>query len=276
MEVLHTRCAGLDIGSRSLECCLRSTEVGQVTTMVKTFGMTSKALLSLQEWLTEQQCTHVAMEATGVYWKPVWHMLEGPCELVLANAHHIKNVPGRKTDVNDATWIAQLLAHGLLRSSFVPPPKIGQLRDLTRTLKQLVQEQTRHVQRIHKVLEDTNMTVGAVVTDVMGKSGRAILSALGTMGPGPTDPQALQKLVNYRVKASREEQLEALTGRITRAQQVLLQVHLSQYDALEASVETLEAEVTELLLPFRESYALLRTLPALGDRLASVVAAAIG
>ena len=276
MQVLYPRCAGLDIGSRSLVCCVRIVEAGQVTTVVQTFGMTSKALVNLQEWLTEQKCTHVAMEATGVYWRPVWHMLEGHFELVLANAHHIKNVPGRKTDVNDATWIAQLLAHGLIRSSFVPPPEVTEMRDLTRTRKQLVQEQTRHVQRIHKVLEDTNMKPGAVFTDVMGKRGRAVLGALVAMTPGPTDPHMLQKLVNYRVKASFEEQLEALTGRVTRAQQVLLQVHLSQYDTLETALATLDAEIMERLRPFEQSYELLQTIPALGSKLASVVAAEIG
>jgi transposase len=238
--------------------------------------MTSKALWSLQQWLTEQRCTHVAMEATGVYWKPVWHMLEGHVELVLANANHIKRVSGRKTDVADATWIAELLAHGLIQSSFVPPPAIQELRDLTRTRKQLVQEQTRHVQRLHKLLEDTNLKLGAVLTDIMGQSGRAVLAALSSMRPGRTDPQALQKLFNYRVKASRQEQLEALSGRVTRAHQVQLQIHLRQHDSLEQALQTLDDEITELLRPFRRSYELLLTIPGVGDRLASVVAAEIG
>ena len=276
MQVLYSRCAGLDIGARSLVACVRIAEQGQVTTVVRTFGMTSKGLLILQEWLAEQRCTHVALEATGVYWKPVWHMLEGHVELVLANAAHIKNVPGRKTDVSDATWIAELLAHGLIRSSFVPPPAIIELRDLTRTRKQLVCEQTRHVQRIHTLLEDTNLKLGAVLSDVMGQSGRAVLAALLSMRPGPTDAQALQKLFNYRVKASREDQLEALTGRVTRAHQVQLQVHLRQYDALDQALQTLDDEITELLRPFRQSYELLLTIPGMGDRLASVVSAEIG
>ena len=154
MNVLHERCAGLDVHKETVVACRRVMEGAEVKREVRSFPTTTRGLLGLADWLREAGCTHVAMEATGVYWKPVWHVLEGEFELVLANAAHIKNVPGRKSDVNDATWIADLLAHGLIRSSFVPPGPIQELRDLTRTRKQLVREVVAHKLRIQKVLED--------------------------------------------------------------------------------------------------------------------------
>jgi hypothetical protein len=178
MEVVHPRCAGLDVHKDLIVACVRLGGPGGVQQEVRKFGATSEELLSLSEWLSECRCTHVAMEATGVYWKPVWHVLEGNFELVLGNAAHIKNVPGRKTDVNDATWIADLLAHGLIRSSFVPPRPVQELRDLTRTRKQLVREVAQHTQRIQKTLEDANVKLSSVLSDVLGQSGRAILDAI--------------------------------------------------------------------------------------------------
>src|SRR5258707_5308887 len=157
MQVLYARCAGLDVHKDTVVACARLVGDGDVKTVVEPFGTTTSALLALCDWLEGHGVTHVAMEATGVYWKPVWHMLEGSFELVLANAMHIKNVPGRKTDVNDATWIADLLAHGLIRGSFVPPTSIQELRGLTRTRKQLGREKASHVQRIDKILQDANM-----------------------------------------------------------------------------------------------------------------------
>src|SRR6202789_3861589 len=177
MEVLYPRCAGLDVHKDSVFArgrCVSEPRHDEV----RNFGTTTTALFELNEWLSMHGVTHVAMEATGVYWKPVWHMLEGSFELVLANAAHIKNVPGRKTDVNDATWIADLLAHGLIRSSFVPPTAIQELRDLTRTRKQLVREMSQHSLRIQKILEDANLKLGSGLSDVLRKSGRASLTAL--------------------------------------------------------------------------------------------------
>ena len=153
MEVLHERCAGLDVHKDSVVACARVVADGVLSQQVQTFSTTTTGLLALSDWLVEQACTHVVMEATGVYWKPVWHILEESFELVLANAMHVRNVPGRKTDVNDATWLADLLAHGLIRGSFVPPTSIQELRTLTRTRKQLVREKSQHVQRIQKTLE---------------------------------------------------------------------------------------------------------------------------
>ena len=196
MEVVHPRCAGLDVHKDVIVACVRLVGPGGVQKEVRKFGATSAELLILSEWLSECRCTHVAMEATGVYWKPVWHVLEGDFELVLGNAAHIKNVPGRKTDVNDATWIADLLAHGLIRASFVPPRPIQELRDLTRTRKQLVREVAQHTLRIQKTLEDANVKLSSVLSDVLGQSGRAILDAIVA---GEDEPAALAARASSRV-----------------------------------------------------------------------------
>src|SRR3954468_17723047 len=177
MEILHPRCAGLDVHKDSVVAAVRCVSEPRHLE-VRTFGTTTSELLQLGEWLSSHNCTHVAMEATGVYWKPVWHILEGNFELVLANAQHIRNVPGRKTDVSDAAWIADLVAHGLVRGSFVPPAPVQELRDLTRTRKQLVREVAQHTLRIQKTLEDANVKLSSVISDVLGKGGRAILNAL--------------------------------------------------------------------------------------------------
>src|SRR5262250_2094332 len=178
MEVIHERCAGLDVHKETVVGCVRVSERGAVRHEVRRFATTTAGLLDLADWLRQAGCTHVAMEATGVYWKPVWHILEGEFELILANPLHIRNVPGRKSDVNDSTWIADLLAHWLIRLSMVPPGPIQELRDLTRTRKQLMREMVQHRQRIHKVLEDANLKLASVVSDVLGPSGRRMLKAL--------------------------------------------------------------------------------------------------
>ena len=177
MEVIHRRCSGLDVHKKTVVVCVRLVLDGKITREVRTFETTTSGLLLLLAWLTEMGCTHVAMEATGVYWKPVWNILsDGDFELVLANAAHIKNVPGRKTDVSDAAWIADLLAHGLIRSSFVPEQEIQELRELLRTRKQLGRQQSSHIQRLQKTLESANVKLDSVITDIVGKSERAMLS----------------------------------------------------------------------------------------------------
>src|SRR6202030_3073256 len=194
MEVLYQRCAGLDVHKKSVVASVRLATENQLITEVKTFATTTRGLLALSDWLSENGCTHAAMEATGVYWKPVWHVLsDGEIELVLANAAHVKNVPGRKTDVSDATWLAELLAHGLIRASFVPDGQTQELRALLRTRKQLVRERSRHIQRIHKVLEDANIKIDAELSDMLGKSGRAMLNAIVA---GETDPARLAALAH--------------------------------------------------------------------------------
>lgn len=273
MEVHHPRCAGLDVHKDTVVACVRLATGKQVSQEVKTFGTTTKELLTLMDWLVEHDCTHVAMEATGVYWKPVWHILEDSFELVLANAAHIKNVPGRKTDVNDAMWIADLLAHGLIRASFVPETPIQELRSLTRTRKQLVRERVQHVQRLQKTLEDANLKIASAISDIMGVSGRAILSALIN---GETDPENLVALTGRRLKASRETLLESLRGHITNNHRFLLKLHRDQIASLEAAIDAVDAEVGTALNPFHAEVARLTTIPGVRDIAAQVILSEIG
>jgi transposase len=273
MEVLYARCAGLDVHAGSVTACARVASGTQVTYEHRTVSTTTRGLLELAEWLTGHGCTHVAMEATGVYWKPVWHVLEAAFTLVLANAMHIRNVPGRKSDMNDATWIADLLAHGLIRSSFVPPAPIQELRDLTRTRRQLVHEIARHVLRIQKTLEDANLKLTQVISDIVGVSGRAILNALIA---GETDPDRLVDLTRGRLKASRADLLDALHGRVTDHHPFMIKLHLSQIDALETAVATIEARIGDALGPFRAAVSLLTTMPGLSETTARVLIAEIG
>ena len=193
MEVMHVNCAGLDIHKNTVVAAIRIHNNGKPTREVRTFSTMTKDLLSLQDWLNTHFITNVAMQATGVYWKPVWHILESSFELLLANPAHIKAVPGRKSDVNDAGWIAELLAHELIKGSFVPETPIQELRELTRIRKQLTAEKTRHVQRIQKVLEDANIKLSSVATDIMGVTGRSIIKALIASQSDPNELAALAK-----------------------------------------------------------------------------------
>ena len=273
MDVLYPRCAGLDVHKDTVVACARLAGADGVTHEVETFGTTTPGLFALADWLAARGCTHVALEATGVYWKPVWHVLEGHVELVLANAAHVRNVPGRKTDVSDAVWLADLLAHGLLRASFVPPAAIQDLRTLTRTRKQLVREQGQHVQRLQKVLEDANIKLASVVSSIVGQGGRAILEALVA---GETRPEVLVDLPRGRLKASRQTLLDALAGRLTPHHRFLLRLHLDQVDALQRAIAAVETEVGAALEPFRACAALLTTMPGVSDTVAQALVAEIG
>jgi transposase len=273
MEVLYPRCAGLDIHAGSVTACVRIAVEATVTYEHRTVSANTRGLLDLSYWLTAHRCTHVAMEATGVYWKPVWHVLESEFTLILANAMHIRNIPGRKSDMNDATWIADLLAHGLIRSSFVPPAPIQELRDLTRTRKQLMREIGRHTLRIQKTLEDANLKITRVVSDILGTSGRAILTALIA---GETDPERLADLTRGRLKATRAELVDALHGRVSSHHRFMIQLHLTQIDALDVAVHDLDARVGDALGPFRAAVSLLTTMPGLSDTAARVLVAEIG
>jgi transposase len=244
MDMLYACCAGLDVHRDTVVACVRRQTDGRASAEVRTFGTKTGELLDLSEWLTELQVTHVAMEATGIYWRPVWHILHGEFELVLANANHIRNVPGRKTDVNDATWIADLLAHGLIRGSFVPPTPVHELRMLTRTRKQLVRERASHAQRVDKVLQDANIKLGSVLSDIMGASGRAILAAIVN---GETDPKKLTALVDGRAKTPRAEITAALRGKVNASHRFLLKLHLGQIDALKAAIAAIDTAVGERL-----------------------------
>jgi transposase len=273
MEVLYPRCAGLDVHARSVTACVRIASGPDVTYQHRTVPTTTRELLDLAAWLTEAQCTHVAMEATGVYWKPVWHLLEDQVTLILANARHVRHVPGRKSDMTDAAWIADLLAHGLIRSSFVPPAPIQELRDLTRTRKQLVGEIARHTLRIQKTLEDATVKLTHVVSDTLGASGRAILRAIIA---GETDSEQLADLTKGRLKASRAQLVEALHGRVTAHHRFMLDLHLGQIEALETGIEKLERHMEEAMVPFQSAVSLLTTMPGLSDTAARVLIAEIG
>jgi transposase len=273
MQVLCPRCAGLDVHKDTIVACVRCVSA-PLHQEVRSFGTTTTAeLLALADWLGEHGCTHVAMEATGVYWKPVRHVLETQFEPVLANAAHIRNVPGRKTDVNDAVWIADLLAHGLIRSSFVPPQAIQPLRGLTRTRKQLVREVSQHSLRIQKVLEDANLKLGSVLSDVLGKSGRAMLEAIVA---GETDPLRLAALAQGTARNKSAELREALRGRISEHHRTMLRLHLQVVDALQRTLGELGAAVGKALAPIRQRTRLLTTMPGVSDLTASVVVAEIG
>ena len=274
MEVLHPRCCGLDVHKETVVACLRHVSGGKVNTEVRTFETTTASLIALSEWLAPNGCTYIAMEATGIYWKPVWHILaDGEFQLVLANSAHVKNVPGRKTDVNDATWLAELLAHGLIRASFVPDTQTQELRTLLRTRKQLVREKASHILRVQKTLEDANIKLESVITDVMGMSGRAMIEALIA---GESDPAKLASLANYRLKTSQEKLREALRGRVTKDHRFLLRLHLNQIDALDASIATIDQQVEAGIAPFRVAVELVTSIPGVSDLGAQVIVSEIG
>ena len=274
MEVLFARCAGLDVHQKTVVACVRlHGPDGRARTETRTFATHTAALLELSAWLEENGCTHAVMEATGVYWKPVWHILEEGLALVLANAHYVRNVPGRKTDVSDAAWLADLLAHGLVRSSFVPDRPTQELRDLTRTRKQLVRQRAQHVNRLHKVLEDANLKIGSYITDITGVTGRAILSSLIA---GETDPAKLADLRNPRLKTPRDELILALTGKVTQHHRFLLQMHLDQIDSADRSVALLDVQIEELTRPLAEAVGRLADMPGMSETSARVVLAEIG
>jgi transposase len=272
MQVLYPRCAGLDVHKDTVVACVRCVSEPEHHE-TRSFATTTRELLALGEWLIEHGCSHVAMEATGIYWRPVWHVLEGQAELVLANAQHIKNVPGRKTDVNDAMWIADLLAHGLIRSSFVPPQPIQELRDLTRTRKQLVREISQHSLRIQKVLEDANIKLGSVLSEVLGVSGRAML---GAIIEGESDPHRLADLAQGTARRKHDELVEALHGRIRPHHRTLLRLHLNLIVALEHTVGEVDAAVGKSLEPIHQRARLLTTMPGISEVSAEVIVAEIG
>jgi transposase len=273
MEILYPRCAGLDVHKDTVVACVRCVSE-PVHHEIRSFATTTSGLLALAEWLAEHGCTHVAMEATGVYWRPVWHVLEDQVELVLANAQHIKNVPGRKSDVSDAAWIADLLAHGLIRSSFVPPTPIQELRDLTRTRKQLVREIGQHSQRIQKMLEDANIKLGSVLANILGASGRAMLDAIVD---GESDPETLAGLARGNARKKHAELVEALRGRIRPHHRSLLKLHLGLIRAIEHNIGEIDAAVGKCLQPISsQRVRLLATMPGISEVVAGAIIAEIG
>src|SRR5215813_619138 len=274
MEVLYPNCAGLDVHKDTVVACSQRMTGSKVEREVRTFATTTSALLALSEWLSSLGATHIAMEATGVYWRPVWNILsDGEFALVLANAKHVKNVPGRKTDVNDAVWLADLLAHGLIRASFVPNVATQEQRGLLRTRKQLTRERISHVQRLQRTLEEANIKLDSVISDVMGTSGRAMIEALIA---GEADPAKLAALANRRIKAGPQALTEALRGRVTKHHRFLLRLHLQQIDALDQALAEIDKEVEANLDPFRALIPLLISIPGIRELSACVILAEIG
>ena len=241
MEILYERCAGLDVHKKNVKTCLKTPgSDARPSKEVRTYATKTQNILEMRDWLKEQGCTHIALESTGVYWKAIYNLLEEDFEILVVNAHHLKAVPGRKTDVKDAEWIADLLQHGLLRASFIPAAPQRELRELTRYRTRLVEERAREINRLQKTLEDTNLKLGDVVSDIMGKAARLILSAIAH---GETDPSRLASLAVGRVRASQEELERALTGKVTAHHRFMLREHLSQIDTLESAIGRVSEEI---------------------------------
>lgn len=274
MELLHKRCAGLDVHKDTVVACVRIASSSRTRREVATFSTTTAGLLRLGDWLAEHEVTHAVMESTGVYWKPVWHVLESVVELTLANAHEVKNLPGRKSDVSDAQWLADLLAHGLLKRSFVPERAIEELRQLTRTRTQLVRETSRHTSRIDKILQDANIKLSSVLSEVLGLSSRAILRA---MIDGERDPKRLAELTKGLARKKRPQLEVALHGFVNDHHCFLLRQHLDLVEGLERSIAAIEAKIDEVLRPFAEKEAaLLETMPGISSTAARIIIAEIG
>jgi len=274
MDRIIERCAGLDVHKDSITACVRVPgEQGEREQHTRSFGTTTRALLELHDWLAGFGVTRVGMESSGVYWKGVYSLLEGDCECWLLNAQHLKIVPGRKTDLKDAEWICQLMEHGLVRPSFVPPPPIRELRDLTRYRKAQINERTREAQRLHKVLEDTGIKLGSVATDILGVSGRAMLAALVA---GNHDPAVLADLAKGRLRRKLPQLREALEGHFRPHHALLVGQILAHIDYLDEAIDALSAEVERKMVPFAEAVALLDTIPGVDRRGAEVLVAETG
>jgi transposase len=302
MDVIHTHCAGLDVHKKTVvACCITPGPKGEKLIEIRTFGTMTADLLALSDWLTSKQITHIAMESTGEFWKPIYNLLEGHFEILVVNAKHVKNVPGRKTDVKDAEWLADLLRHGLLRGSFIPPQPQRDLRDLTRQRTNLVQDRATVVNRLHKVLEWANIKLTAVATDVTGVSARAMLEAILQ---GQVDTQALAELAKGRMRNKLPELERALSGRVREHHRFLIANHLAQIDFLDEQITVFDAEIAKRIEPPAEppegptepaeqkpkpdgnsadaplaweaAVALLDTIPGIGRRAAEQLLAEIG
>jgi transposase len=275
MDTLHPHCAGLDFHKDSVVACARhAAPGGKAVERVRSFGTMTSDLLALGDWLIAEGVTHAAMESTGVYWKPVWNLLEGRLALMLVNAHHIKQVPGRKTDVKDCQWIAQLLQHGLLRPSFVPDRPQRELRDLTRQRAQLVADRARVSNRIQKDLEDANVKLGSVASDVLGASGRDMLKAIVA---GSTDAAAMAELARYRMRVKIPQLREALAGKVTAHHRFMLKMLLEQVEHLDMQIAAFDNQIEEVMSPLeKEAVRRLDAMPGIESRSAQVIVAEVG
>jgi transposase len=274
MDVQSQRCAGLDVQKRTVVVCVRlTTAQGEVQQEVRTFGTMTADLLALGDWLAGSAVEQVAMESTGVYWRPVFNLLEAQHAVVLVNPRHMRAVPGRKTDVKDAEWLADLLAHGLLQPSFIPPAPVRALRDLVGYRRSLGPARTQEINRVHQLLELGNIKLASVATDVLGKSGRAMLHGLVA---GDQDPEALAELARGRLRAKLPELRQALEGQLQPHHRLLLRQMLAHRDFLEASLAEVQAEMDRHLVPFEEAVALAQTLPGVGAVAAAGLIAELG
>ncbi len=275
MDVIYPHCCGLDVHKRTVVACLLTPDPRgkRRRKELRTFGTMTDDLLALADWLTQAGCTHVAMEATGAYWKPIYNILEGQFELLVVNAYHVKAVPGRKTDVRDAEWIADLLQHGLLRGGFVPARPQRELRELTRYRTSLVRERVSEVNRLQKTLEGANLKLASVATDVVGATGRAILEQLVA---GAADPHALAQLAKGSLKQKRSELERALTAQVGAHQRLMIREHLAHLAYLDDAVARLNQEIAERLRPFDDTLERLQTIPGVGRRGAETVLAEVG
>ena len=275
MDVIVDRCAGLDVHKKTVMATIRTADgCGGRVQQTREFATFTGRLVELRDWLAGEGVTQVAMEATGVYWKPVWHVLEDAAfELLLVNPAHFKNLPGHKTDVADSEWLAQLLECGLLRGSFIPPADIARLRDLTRYRSKIIGERVRETQRVQKLLEDAGIKLDSVATDVLGVSCRRMLEALIA---GERDPEVLAEMAMTRMRPKIGTLREALVGRFDDHHALLLGMHLDHIDELQAMEARLDAEVDRLMAPFAEAATGLLSIPGVGKRVAEVIVAEIG
>ena len=274
MKIIIACCAGLDVHKKTITACVRRiVGDGEVVEQTLNYGTTTAELLALLDWLTKEGVTHVAMESTGVYWKPVFHILEGHLEVMLVNAHHVKHVPGRKTDVKDAQWIAELLQYGLLSPSFVPPAEIRELRDLTRQRTILVREKATVANRIQKVLEDANIKLASVASDPLGVSGRAMIRGLIA---GELDPATLAQRARARLRKRIPQLREALQGRVTEHHRFLLEMLMDQIEHLERQIERFDSRIATAMAPLERVARRLETVPGIGARGAEMIVAEIG
>jgi transposase len=275
MDILHTRCAALDISKKDVKACVRTPAKrrDQRHSEVRTFSTVTSALLQLRDWLIAEQVTLVVMEATGDYWRAPYYLLEDVLHVELVNAQHVKAVPGRKTDVSDAVWLCKVAECGLVRASFVPPQPIRRLRDLTRYRTVLIHERIREAQRLEKELEDAGIKLSAVATDLLGSSSRAILEALIA---GERDPMALAELAQKRMRPKIPRLREALLGRFDDHHAFLCRLHLNRIDSLQADIDALSARITTALEPFRSAVDRLSTVPGISQRVAEVIIAETG
>jgi transposase len=273
MDVLYTCCCGLDVHKKSVIACLRSFKGDRVQQQTRRFGTMTRDLLALSDWLLQAGCTHVAMESTGVFWRPIYNLLEDQFKLLVVNAHHLKAVPGRKTDQKDAEWIAELLQHGLLRASFIPPVAQRQQRDLTRYRRTLVEDRVRIINRLQKVLEDANIKLSAVVSDLLGVSARDMLDRLAS---GETDPELLAQLARGRLRSKLAQLQAALEGHFTAHHAFLVAEYLNHIDYLSISIDRVEAQIDQHLAGYEQDINLLDTIPGVNRRTAQIMLAEMG